>query len=150
MVFQRSKDGELASCGFMYTDFTEALMDKEFRGRLVHLWRNFQVVAVYLYEEGYEGNKAGVIEVAVTFALGSPFGKDIESLRARLGLLIKDTACRLVALSEVPIFEQYRIVTTGHVNYVGDQNHRTDVEDRVYRDYLDFASFLEPFSREEI
>lgn len=54
----------------------------------------------------------------------------------------------VVFLNRASIEKRFIIVKQGVVVYAQDDNIRTDFEDAVIRDYLDFSPFLEAFRKE--
>jgi len=67
-----------------------------------------------------------------------------EELSQRLGEQVD-----LVFLQSASVFMRYEIITTGRVIHCIDEAFRTDFEDIVYRDYLDFKPFMDQFYKEE-
>lgn len=54
----------------------------------------------------------------------------------------------LVLLNRAPIVLRYEVISQGTVLYCEDDDFRTDFEDIVLRDYLDFKPFLDQYDRE--
>lgn len=54
----------------------------------------------------------------------------------------------LVLLNRAPIVLRYEVISQGIVLYCEDDDFRTDFEDIVLRDYLDFKPFLDQYDRE--
>lgn len=54
----------------------------------------------------------------------------------------------LVLLNRAPIVLRYEVISQGTFLYCEDDDFRTDFEDIVLRDYLDFKPFLDQYDRE--
>jgi len=114
---------------------------------------SYGIVAVYLF-----GSRAmGGVQTHSDFDLAVLFGNhhpDKHNLTLRL-VLAEELSQRLgeqvdlIFLQGAPIFMRYEIITTGRVMFCMDDVFRTDFEDIVYRDYLDFKPFMDQFYKEE-
>jgi len=54
----------------------------------------------------------------------------------------------LVLLEQAPVLLRYEVIAKGVILHCEDDDFRTDFEDRVLRDYLDFKPFLDQYDRE--
>lgn len=54
----------------------------------------------------------------------------------------------VVFLQRVPVALGFEIINKGIVFYSGDEDFRTDLEDRIMRDYLDFKTEIHIYERE--
>lgn len=132
-------------------------MDLELlRERLRPVFARFGVSCCYFF-----GSRAGKdyyptsdLDLAVLFAPRSPeadleaeiaLAQAVSEALAPLGLKVD-----LVSLQRAPIYLKFAAVSTGKVIYCTDEEFRTDFEEAVVRDYLDFKPFLDAYYREMV
>lgn len=110
------------------------------------------VLAVYLFGSRAKGEARphSDYDLAVLFAGYRPEEHNIalrlemaEELAELLGEKVD-----LVFLQSASIVMRFEIVSTGKVVYCANDDARTDFEDLVLRDYLDFKPFLDQYYRE--
>lgn len=83
-----------------------------------------------------------------------PFDREKHNLAyaTRLGLEMEDAAdlnrADVVLLNTASIMMRFEIMKRGRLIYCRDHELRTDFEDVVIRDYLDFKPFLDQYYRE--
>lgn len=91
------------------------------------------------------------VDLAVVFSDYEPAIHDLDLLtemEAELAQALAPRAVDLVFLQREGIAFRFEVVSTGTVIYCRDHAARTDFEDEVVRDYLDFAPVLARCDRE--
>ncbi|MEW6046144.1 MAG: nucleotidyltransferase domain-containing protein [Bacillota bacterium] len=112
--------------------------------------RNYQPIAVYLF-----GSRAGDsprsdsdVDIAILLPQGRriPLSEKMD-LAAKLEATLEQEV-DLVILNEARLTLQFEIIQTGKLLYESSRDERTDAEDRIVRDYLDFEPLLEQSFKE--
>lgn len=112
--------------------------------------RKYRPIAVYLF-----GSRVGDSlrsDSDVDLAVLLPQGRRI-SLPEKMDLVTQleatlEQEVDLVILNEARLTLQFEIIRTGKLLYESSRDERTDAEDRIVRDYLDFEPLLERSFRE--
>lgn len=117
------------------------------------IFDKYGVVTAYLFGSRATGrvHTHSDYDLAVLFGAYHPKKHNLalrlalaEEFSQRLGEQVD-----LVFLQGAPVLLRYEIITTGRVIHCVDDGFRTDFEDIVYRDYLDFKPFMDQFYKEE-
>jgi len=115
--------------------------------RIAPVLAGFGVNACYLFGScaRNQATPESDVDLAVVFSAYDParHGLDLlTAMEAELARALAPRAVDLVFLQREGIAFQFEVISTGTVIYCRDQAARTDFEDRVIRDYLDFAPVL--------
>jgi len=118
------------------------------------IFAKYDVVAAYLFGSRAKGEAHihSDFDLAILF---KNFYPEKHNLKMRIDLTVEisqrlNEHIDLVFLQSAPIAMRYEILATGKVIYCFNDDIRTDFEDIVYRDYLDFKPFLDQFYKDEM
>jgi len=121
--------------------------------KIIPVLKKYGVHTCYLFgsrAKGEEGSKSD-LDLAVLF---SPYSPDKHNLQLLVRLeqdisrTLPFSKVDLVLLQKERITFKFEVIKTGKVIYCLDEDERTDFEDIVVRDYLDFAPFLNRYWQE--
>jgi len=123
--------------------------------KIIPVLKKYGVHTCYLFGSRAEGteNKKSDVDLAVLFFPYNPAKHNLELLLKMEAEISKALQCSnvdLVFLQKEKITFKFEVVKTGKVIYCLNDDQRTDFEDIVIRDYLDFAPFLDCYHREMI
>ncbi|MGB9885390.1 MAG: type VII toxin-antitoxin system MntA family adenylyltransferase antitoxin [Moorellales bacterium] len=115
--------------------------------KIAPVLEKFGVHTCYLFGSYAHGQAtpASDVDLAVVFSGYEPTRHDLDLLtemEAELARALAPRAVDLVFLQREGIAFRFEVVSTGTVVYCRDHVARTDFEDGVIRDYLDFAPML--------
>lgn len=105
---------------------------------------------IHLLAKGEEGSKSD-LDLAVLFFPYSPDKHNLQllvRLEQDISRTLPFSKVDLVLLQKERITFKFEVIKTGKVIYCLDEDERTDFEDIVVRDYLDFAPFLNRYWQE--
>lgn len=111
------------------------------------------LLAVYVFGSVAAGTAGpeSDLDLGVLFFPGDERWRDVStyiSLYDALGDGVTGRQVDLILLPKAPLELQYRVLADGIVVYCADDDRRTDYEDRIIRDYLDFAAELRLYETE--
>lgn len=125
-------------------------IDRECLSRVA---RDHRLLALYLFGS-VASETAGPdsdVDVAALFFPDDPRwreGSTYIDLYDALTRCVRGTRLDLLVMQRAPLELQYRVLAQGEVLYCASDAGRADYEDRVLRDYLDFAVELRLFEAE--
>jgi len=123
--------------------------------RIIPVLKKYHVHTCYLFGSraaGTEGPKSDV-DLAVLFFPYYPDKHNLDLLvemETDISRAIQFRDIDLVLLQKEKIIFKFEVIKSGQVIYCLDDDKRTDFEDSVVRDYLDFAPFLDRYYREMV
>ncbi|NLI13312.1 MAG: nucleotidyltransferase domain-containing protein [Peptococcaceae bacterium] len=107
---------------------------------------------IHLLAKGEEGSKSD-LDLAVLFFPYSPDKHNLQllvRLEQDISRTLPFSKVDLVLLQKERITFKFEVIKTGKVIYCLDEDERTDFENIVVRDYLDFAPFLNRYWQEMV
>ncbi|MEW5920278.1 MAG: nucleotidyltransferase domain-containing protein [Bacillota bacterium] len=119
--------------------------------RLTELFNKNNIVAVYLFGSRAEGTSNEDSDYDFGILLEAPDKLAIAQILLDLEVEaanILNKEVDVIILNTATIEQKYLIFSRGIVFYCKDNDIRTDFEDIIIRDYLDFKPFLEQYRRE--
>lgn len=121
--------------------------------RLAQVCAEQGLLAVYVFGSVAAGTAApdSDLDLAVLFFPSDQGWRDVATyitLNELLGECVDGRRLDLILLPKAPLELQYRVLANGKVLWCADNHRRTDYEDRVLRDYLDFAAELRLYEAE--
>lgn len=125
-------------------------MKKVSSAELASLASKYNVVAVYLFGSQVVGGTDSMSDVDIGVVCGERgiALDDVLLLQADLQRLFGPVPVDLVLLEKAAITVAYKAISQGQLMYSKSEELRTDFEERVLRDYQDFAPFLNKFHLE--
>lgn len=121
--------------------------------KLKPIFERYGVVAAYLFGSRADGSAYPDSDYDFGI-LVLPFDRERHNLAytTKIGLEIEDAAslnkADVVLLNTASIVMRFEVIKHGQLIYCRDDELRTDFEDVVIRDYLDFKPFLDQYYRE--
>lgn len=111
------------------------------------------VTCCYLFgsRSGHDYRPDSDLDLAVIFANFDPSVHNLEKeieLQEAVSELLFPLPVDLIFLQKAPVYLQFEVISKGRVIYCTDDNFRTDFEDLVLRNYLDFKPFLDRYYRD--
>lgn len=113
--------------------------------------RDKRIAAVYLFGSYSQGavREGSDIDLAVLLSPPKSFSlDDTLDLEVKITLSLKTEKFDLVLANTASLILQFRVISTGKLIYVDDDNLRSDFEERVMQEYYDFLPRLNEFNRE--
>lgn len=125
----------------------------EIQNKIRPVLEKFGVNTCYLFGSRATGQAQpdSDVDLAVVFPRYEPTKHNLELLvqmETELAEALRPLHVDLVFLQREGIAFRFEVISTGKVVYCRDHGVRTDFEDEVVRDYLDFAPFLERCDQE--
>ena len=117
------------------------------REQLTRIFVQHNALAGYLFGSQIEGMADAMSDVDIGVIFG---GKDISIhslliLQDDLQRLFGSTPVDLVLLDKASVTVAFKAISQGEILYSANDEVRTDFEEKVLRDYHDFAPFLKKF-----
>lgn len=127
-------------------------MTDTLRSKLKPVFAENNILAVYLFGSQVDGTAQPDSDYDFGILLHrdpelADIGPLTEELSHRISAIIGKKA-DVVLLNTANIEFRFHVIRTGEVIFSADTDKRTDFEDIVIRDYLDFKPFLDAFHRE--
>jgi len=128
---------------------------QDLKERLAPVFMKYKVLAAYLFGSRSEGraHPGSDYDIACLLEEYDPKKNNfdfVSSLQAEIEEKLEDAVVDVILLEKAPVALQYTVISSGVVIYNRDDDARTDFEDRVIRDYLDFKPFLDQYDREAL
>ena len=119
---------------------------------LKNLLGRYQVLAVYFFGSRVEGVATENSDYDFAILVDKEYEQDdinylLMELKDEMASLLQNEV-DIVLLNNASIEFKYLVISRGKVIYSCDEEKRTDFEDEVIRDYLDFKPFLELYRKE--
>ena len=132
-----------------YMDKEKSILPEE---KLGNLLGKYQVIAAYLFGSRAEGTYTDNSDYDFALLVDKDYDQNnvnnlIMELEEKAASLLQKEV-DVVILNTATIEFKYLIISRGKVIYSIDEEKRTDFEDVVIRDYLDFKPFLELYRKE--
>jgi len=119
---------------------------------LKNLLGKYQVTAAYFFGSRAEGTSTEKSDYDFAILVDKSFDQDDVNY---LIMKVEEEAASLlqkevdvILLNTATIEFKYLVISRGKVIYSCDEEKRTDFEDEVIRDYLDFKPFLDLYRKE--
>lgn len=114
---------------------------------LVKTFVQHNVVAAYLFGSQIEGTSDPMsdVDMGVIFGTWEISLNDLLILQDDLQRLFGATPVDLVLLEKANMTVAFRAISQGEIIYSANDQLRTDFEEKVFRNYHDFAPFLNKF-----
>ena len=113
--------------------------------------KKYNVNTVYLFGSRANGTHYSNSDIDLGLLLGD-FGRTktklIIDIQMEIEGLLHPTPVVVIILQNAPLEMRFQIIKTGAIIYCRNDDFRTDFEDVVMRDYLDFKPFLDMYQRE--
>ncbi|MCL6610819.1 MAG: nucleotidyltransferase domain-containing protein [Peptococcaceae bacterium] len=127
-------------------------MENHIKQRIVQLCQNLGIDVCYLFGSRADGTacSGSDIDLAVAFKDydGKKYGLSSEiSMQQEFEDALRPYQVDLLLIQRAPIILKFKIIN-GVVLFSSDENFRTDLEEAIVRDYLDFKPFLDAYYRE--
>ncbi len=124
-----------------------------FAAKILPVLEKYCVSTCYLFGSRAGGNArpGSDVDLAVLFFPYDPTKHNLElqtKIEAELASALNPLEVDLVFLQKENLMFKFEVVYTGKVIYCKNEDARTDFEDIVVRDYLDFAPFLDRYYRD--
>lgn len=120
--------------------------------QLANLFNRERILAVYLYGSRADGtaHEQSDYDLGVLLRELPTFDETVKmELRvAEEAAKIVSSDVDVITLNTATIEQRFLVIKRGVLIYSSDDNLRTDFEDVVMRDYLDFKPFLDTFRQE--
>lgn len=110
-----------------------------------------RVAAVYLFGSLVQGkvHPKSDIDLAVLISPDKNFGlDDTLNLEVNITLALKTERYDLVILNNASLILRFRVISTGKLIYVANDDFRSEFEEKVMQEYYDFMPRLNDFNRE--
>lgn len=110
-----------------------------------------RIVCAYLFGSFVQGeiHKRSDIDLAILTAPNKKFIlDDLLDLEVKIALALNTERFDLVILNNLSLILKFRIIFTGKLIYVSDDDLRSDFEEKVMQEYYDFQPRLNEFNRE--
>jgi len=126
---------------------------RELISRLHPIFEKYNVQTAYLFGSRADGSAYpdSDYDIACLFDNYDSIRKDYDfviSLQMELEEALAPVKIDLVILNKASIIMRFNIIKHGVILYCNDDDKRTDFEDIVIRDYLDFKPFIDRFDRD--
>lgn len=120
--------------------------------KLKKLFNQHKIIAAYYFGSRVEGNASDNSDYDFAVLVDHNYAQDdinlmLMKLEEEAEALLQNEV-DLVLLNEASIEFKYLVIYHGQVIYSIDEEKRTDFEDEVIRDYLDFKPVLELYRKE--
>lgn len=117
---------------------------------LMQIFARHNVLAAYLFGSQIEGTSDPMsdVDIGVIFGDREITVKDLLSLQDDLQRLLGTTPVDLVLLEKASVTVAFKAISQGKILFSASDQLRTDFEERVLRNYHDFAPFLKKFYRD--
>ncbi|GAW93090.1 type VII toxin-antitoxin system MntA family adenylyltransferase antitoxin [Calderihabitans maritimus] len=121
--------------------------------KILPVLERYNVHTCYLFGSRATGGAGpdSDVDLAVLFFPYDPTVHNLDlqvEMEAALSRTLHPLKVDLVFLQKEKITFRFEVISSGKVIYCRDHDERTDFEDIVVRDYLDFAPFLNRYYRE--
>lgn len=113
--------------------------------------RDKRIAAAYLFGSYSQGATHQGSDIDLAILLSSPKNFSLDDaldLEVKIALSLKTEKFDLVLANNVSLILQFRVISTGKLIYVSDDNLRCDFEEMVMLEYYDFLPRLNEFNRE--
>lgn len=116
----------------------------------MQIFARHNVLAAYLFGSQIEGTSDPMsdVDIGVIFGDREITVKDLLSLQDDLQRLLGTTPVDLVLLEKASVTVAFKAISQGKILFSASDQLRTDFEERVLRNYHDFAPFLKKFYRD--
>lgn len=126
---------------------------KSLKNMLLPIFKQYGVHTAYLFGSRATGNayEDSDYDIGCLFKKYDPKHHNIDfivALQMELEEALAPMAVDLLLLDSAPIVLRYEVISGGIVLFCEGDDFRTDFEDMVLRDYLDFKPFLDQYDRE--
>lgn len=129
----------------------DSLFD-ELKERLTPLFlKDPRIIVGYLFGSSAQGitHKRSDIDLAILLAFGKNFTlDDLLDLEVNITLALKTERYDLIVANKAPLILKFRIISTGKLIYIANDNLRCEFEERVMQEYYDFLPRLNEFNRQ--
>jgi len=115
--------------------------------------RNSKIVAGYLFGSFLHGHihKGSDIDIAILIHPSEIKNYTLDDqldLEVEITLQLKTENFDLIILNRAPLILQFRIISTGRLIYIKDDDVRCDFEEKIMSSYYDFLPRLQEFNKE--
>jgi len=112
-----------------------------------------EISAGYLFGPCIQGNmsKNSDIDIAILIHPSKIKNYTLEKqleLEVEIALELKTEKFDLIILNRAPLILQFRIISTGRLIYIKDDDVRCDLEEKIMSSYYDFLPRLQEFNKE--
>lgn len=127
-------------------------MAEDFKPQIQDLCKKLNIDLCYLFGSRADGTAypGSDIDLAVAFKDydEEKYGLSTEiSVQQEFEEALQPFRVDLLLIQRAPVYLRFSIIN-GVVLYSSDENFRTDLEESIVRDYLDFKPFLDAYYRE--
>lgn len=115
--------------------------------------KDTRVVAAYLFGSYADGSAHCTsdldIGIAIDPCVQSEFTLEDEiDLELKIESILRGKKCDLVVINKVPLNLQFRIISPAKTIYIGNDDLRCEIEERIMLNYYDFLPRLRQFNKD--